>query len=117
MVATLHAVGLHNVSIDIGHVGIFRSLVKNTDLDSEQENRLFDMLQRKSIPDLQIYLKQLPLSGRLSEQLCQLANDVGFISEASIIENNCMFITSTPRRAKPRRTSNDSMRSSEVTGT
>ena len=85
MVTTLHAVGLHDASIDIGHVGIFRSLVKNTDLDSEQENRLFDMLQRKSIPDLQAYLQQLPLSDHLSEQLCQLAllnGDVSVIDEA-----------------------------------
>jgi len=85
MVNTLHAVGLHNASIDIGHVGIFRSLVKNTDLDSEQENRLFDMLQRKSIPDLQAYLQQLPLSDHLSGQLCQLAllnGDISVIDEA-----------------------------------
>ena len=85
MVTTLHAVGLHNASIDIGHVGIFRSLVKNTNLDSEQENRLFDMLQRKSIPDLQAYLQQLPLSDHLSEQLCQLAllnGDISVIDEA-----------------------------------
>jgi ATP phosphoribosyltransferase regulatory subunit len=85
MVATLHAVGLHNVSIDIGHVGIFRSLVKNTGLDSEQENRLFDMLQRKSIPDLQVYLQQLPLRDHLCEQLCQLAllnGDITVIDEA-----------------------------------
>ena len=61
MVATLHAMGLHDISLDLGHVGIFRSLVNNTGLDSEQENRLFDMLQRKSIPDLKIYLQQLPL--------------------------------------------------------
>jgi len=85
MVATLHAVGLHNASIDIGHVGIFRSLVKKTDLNSEQENRLFDMLQRKSIPDLQAYLHHLPLSDHLSEQLCQLAllnGDITVIDEA-----------------------------------
>ncbi len=85
MVSTLHAVGLREASIDIGHVGIFRSLVKNTDLDSEQENRLFDMLQRKSIPDLQAYLQQLPLSDRLAEQLCQLAmlnGDISIVDEA-----------------------------------
>ena len=85
MVATLHTVGLHNVSIDIGHVGIFRSLVKNTGLDDEQENRLFDMLQRKSIPDLQVYLQQLPLGDHLREQLCQLAllnGDISVIDEA-----------------------------------
>ncbi len=85
MVATLHAVGLHNISIDIGHVGIFGSLVKNAGLDEEQENRLFDMLQRKSIPDLQGYLHQLQLSEHLCEQLCQLAllnGDISVIDEA-----------------------------------
>jgi len=85
MVATLHAVGLHNISIDIGHVGIFRNLVKNTPLDWEQENRLFDMLQRKSIPDLKAYLQDLSLDDRLSEQLCQLAllnGDISVIDKA-----------------------------------
>ena len=73
MVTTLHAVGLNEVSIDVGHVGIFRNLVKDSQLDSEQEQRLFDMLQRKSIPDLNSYLQQLPLDDRLREQICQLA--------------------------------------------
>ena len=73
MVSTLHAVGLAEVSIDVGHVGIFRNLVKDSGLDSEQESTLFDMLQRKSIPDLQHYLQQLPLAARLREQVCQLA--------------------------------------------
>lgn len=85
MITTLHAVGLHNISIDIGHVGIFRSLVKNTRLDREQENRLFDMLQRKSIPDLRTYLQDLPLNDRLREQLCQLAllnGDISVIDKA-----------------------------------
>lgn len=85
MVATLHAVGLPGISLDIGHVGIFRSLVKNTGLDDEQENRLFDMLQRKSIPDLQVYLQQLPLSDPQREQFYRLAllnGDAGVIDEA-----------------------------------
>ncbi len=85
MVATLHAVGLDRVSLDLGHVGVFRGLVKNTALDAEQENRLFDMLQRKSIPDLEAYLRQLPLDARQSEQIYQLAllnGDVSVIDEA-----------------------------------
>ena len=85
MVATLHAVGLGRISLDLGHVGVFRSLVKQTSLDAEQENRLFDMLQRKSIPDLKTYLQQLPLDDRQREQFCQLAllnGDVDVIDEA-----------------------------------
>ncbi len=91
MVTTLHAVGLHNISIDIGHVGVFRNLVKNTPLDRDQENRLFDMLQRKSIPDLQVYLQQLPLNDHLCEQLCQLAllnGDISVIDEARKLYND-----------------------------
>ncbi len=85
MVATLHAVGLERVALDLGHVGIFRGLVKNTALEAEQENRLFDMLQRKSIPDLQDYLQRLPLTERQSEQIYQLAllnGDAAVIDEA-----------------------------------
>lgn len=85
MVETLHQAGLANISIDIGHVGIFRSLVSNTSLDREQENRLFDMLQRKSIPDLKEYLQQLPLSDQLRQQFAQLAllnGDLSIIAEA-----------------------------------
>jgi ATP phosphoribosyltransferase regulatory subunit len=85
MVATLHGVGLSEISIDVGHVGIFRNLVKNTDIDNHQEARLFDMLQRKSTPDLQQYLQGLPLSPERSQQICQLAllnGDVSVIDEA-----------------------------------
>ncbi len=85
MVGTLHAVGLDSISLDLGHVGIFRGLVKNTALEGEQESRLFDMLQRKSIPDLKAYLQQLPLDDPQREsfyQLALLSGDVGVIDEA-----------------------------------
>jgi len=85
MITTLHLVGLANVSIDIGHVGIFRNLVRTTTLDNDQENRLFDMLQRKAIPELEIYLNQLPLNDKLKEQFFQLAllnGDVSILDEA-----------------------------------
>ena len=85
MIATLHTVGLDDISIDIGHVGIFRNLVKHCGLDKTEENRLFDMLQRKSIPELQTYLQQLTLSDTLRDQICQLAllnGDVSVLSEA-----------------------------------
>lgn len=85
MIETLHISGLDTVAIDIGHVGIFRSLVKNTSLGEEQETRLFDMLQRKSIPELQNYIEDLSLSDEMREFFCQLAllnGDVSIISEA-----------------------------------
>lgn len=73
MIETLHSASLQTISIDLGHVGIFRSLVSNTRLDNDQENRLFEMLQRKSMPDLERYLQQLPLDEKLGAQIYQLA--------------------------------------------
>ncbi|MCZ6578562.1 MAG: ATP phosphoribosyltransferase regulatory subunit [Gammaproteobacteria bacterium] len=85
MIETLHTAGLDTISIDIGHVGIFRSLVRNTSLDPDQENRLFDMLQRKSIPELQEYLQHLPLQEPIRKQFFQLAllnGDISIIQQA-----------------------------------
>jgi len=93
MVTTLHSVGLKNASLDIGHVGIFRNLVHTTSLDNQQENRLFDMLQRKAIPELRSYLDQLPLSDLLREQFFQLAllnGDVSILDEARRIYADCV---------------------------
>ena len=92
MIETLHIAMLDTITIDIGHVGIFRSLMRNTSLDTEQENCLFDMLQRKSIPELQQYLQQLPLDGRLSDQIHQLAllnGDISMLEDARKVYADC----------------------------
>ena len=92
MIETLHTAELNTISIDIGHVGIFRSLARNTSLDTDQENRLFDMLQRKSIPELQQYLQELPLIEALRTQFKQLAllnGDISILDEARKVYADC----------------------------
>ncbi len=41
--------GIH---LDIGHVGLFRSLVKHAGLSKSTENQLSDLYQRKALPEL-----------------------------------------------------------------
>ncbi|MBC8209870.1 MAG: ATP phosphoribosyltransferase regulatory subunit [Gammaproteobacteria bacterium] len=85
MLETLQRVPLANVSIDLGHVGIFRSLFEQSGLERALENPLFDMLQRKSIPELKAFLLEQPLSANKREQFHQLAllnGDVETIDEA-----------------------------------
>ena len=87
MIETCHAVGLDKVSVDIGHVGIFRSLANMAGLDKNEENDLFDMLQRKSVPDLKQYLANLPVDQKLVDQLLSLAlmnGDLTVIDEARV---------------------------------
>ncbi|NOY62371.1 MAG: ATP phosphoribosyltransferase regulatory subunit [Gammaproteobacteria bacterium] len=74
MVATLCAAGLDRIHIDLGHVGIFRSLARAAQLSDVQEKILFEALQRKAIPEIERFLDALPIDDALSEMLAGLAN-------------------------------------------
>lgn len=52
MLEMLALTGLLNVHLDLGHVGIYRSLTRQAGLSSAQESELFDVLQRKARPEL-----------------------------------------------------------------
>ena len=85
MLETLQRIPLKNVSIDLGHVGIFRSLFEQSGLNKSLENQLFEMLQRKSIPELKAFLLKQPLSETRRNQFLQLAllnGDAETINEA-----------------------------------
>lgn len=53
MLASLARTGLREISLDLGHVGIFRGLVGQYEIDEELEARLFDALQRKAKPEIE----------------------------------------------------------------
>ena len=52
MVETLNQTGLKSVFVNLGHIGIFRGLVKQAGITLEDESHVFDALQRKSAADL-----------------------------------------------------------------
>ncbi|HGX94171.1 MAG TPA: ATP phosphoribosyltransferase regulatory subunit, partial [Candidatus Tenderia sp.] len=58
MMEMLNRCGLDGVHIDLGHVGIYRGLIKEAGLSAEQEEILFDVLQRKAKPELESHLCQ-----------------------------------------------------------
>ncbi len=53
---------IKDLVLDLGHVGIVNGLVDHVDLDSEQREDYFDMLTRKSIPEIDHWLDQQGLS-------------------------------------------------------
>lgn len=59
MMETLALAELGPVSVDLGHVGIFRALSKAAGLDAQQEGLLFDALQRKAVPEIQTLLADM----------------------------------------------------------
>ncbi|HFE39183.1 MAG TPA: ATP phosphoribosyltransferase regulatory subunit [Gammaproteobacteria bacterium] len=58
MLGALQRSGLDVSSLDLGHVGIFRELVKQFGIDPSLESRLFDALQRKAKTDIQDLLAE-----------------------------------------------------------
>ncbi len=73
MVETLALTGIEDLYIDLGHVGIYRGLARDAQLDAEQEALLFDALQRKAIPEIEEFLAGMALSTAQRERLAGLA--------------------------------------------
>lgn len=65
MLETLAVAGVNDVHLDLGHVAIFRELVRKVGLDREREALLFEALQRQALPEIRQYLTAwtLPASG------------------------------------------------------
>lgn len=60
LAATLALADLSATRIDLGHVGIFRALVKRAELDADQVEELFGALQAKDVPTLDALTANLP---------------------------------------------------------
>jgi ATP phosphoribosyltransferase regulatory subunit len=52
MVGALHAAGIHDLRVDLGHVAVFGGLMRRFGIAGERESELFQVLQTKDIPSL-----------------------------------------------------------------
>ena len=60
LLQSLALIGVEGVHLDLGHVGVFRSLVVSAEIDSDLEARLFTALQLKDVPSLRDLVSALP---------------------------------------------------------
>lgn len=72
MLETLTAAGVRNLHLDLGHVGIYRAIAARLKLVAEDEAALFDILQRKSRPDLSEFAKAQKLKPAAVDALATL---------------------------------------------
>jgi len=85
MIETLKSVGLKDFHIDLGHVGIFRSLAAQAELSPGEEEILFDTLQRKAVTELSDSVSALSISDEQKQQfiaLVDLNGDISVIDKA-----------------------------------
>ena len=74
LVETLKVSGIEQLYIDLGHVGIFRSLVQQAGLNQTQEEQFFDALQRKAKPELLEFVTAWRLPSDIANMLMALAD-------------------------------------------
>lgn len=53
MLETLRSANIDRLTLDLGHVGIYRALIEQAGLSAEDEGHLFDTLQRKAGTDIE----------------------------------------------------------------
>lgn len=56
-----HTHTLEGAHLDLGHVGLFRSLVKHAGLNKNTESELSDLYQRKALPELEEFTQSLAM--------------------------------------------------------
>jgi len=83
MLETLALTGVRDVHMDLGHVGIYRSLAAYAGLDSTAERQLFDALQRKAVEEVTSLTEALPAAVRdMLRALVELCGGRGVLDEA-----------------------------------
>lgn len=74
MAEALRSVGISELHMDLGHVGIFRGLARAAGLSSETEAQLFEALQRKARPEVEAILAAVPMAAAERTRLAALAD-------------------------------------------
>lgn len=91
MLETLMAAGVQKVHLDLGHVGIYRALAARLELSAGDEAALFDILQRKSQPDLRVFASSRKLRSAAASALATLMDlngDIGVLKRARLLLKN-----------------------------
>jgi ATP phosphoribosyltransferase regulatory subunit len=73
LLESLALLAITDVHVDLGHVGIFRALAADAGLSKSRENNLFEALQRKAIPEIEVMLDDWQLDAAQRRRLAALA--------------------------------------------
>lgn len=77
LLETLRTAALPRPHIELGHVGIYRALAEQAGLSQQQEEALFELLQRKAATEIAAWVQSNVTDAALSELLRQLPGLAG----------------------------------------
>ncbi len=74
MIAALHCAGIEDIHLDLGHVGVFRSLCEQIGLSGHDQSTLFVLLQKKAVPDIEAFAHSIGVGEATRQLLCNLCS-------------------------------------------
>ncbi len=74
MLEALQLVGIENICLDLGHVGIFDGVVEQAGLRKDQQRTLQALLQQRALPEYEQFLSGCSLAGGWQEILMALSD-------------------------------------------
>ena len=85
MLDSLKLAGIEEITLDLGHVGIFAWLAERISEQGEETEELFDLIQGKRIPEIKSWIGNSNISANLKElvlELPGLAGDLTLLDRA-----------------------------------
>ncbi len=82
MLSSLSSLGLNNLTLSLGHVSIVDQLMALAEIDGAEKQQVIDILQRKAVPEFNVFISNLKLNQQLKNafnnllSLCGDANTV-----------------------------------------
>ncbi|HEC12456.1 MAG TPA: ATP phosphoribosyltransferase regulatory subunit [Acidiferrobacteraceae bacterium] len=86
LITALELIGIPAPNLGIGHVGIYRELVNESQLEADTEEVLFDALRRKSKPDVQAFLTASKLGDDYKRMFAGLIDLNGEVAEFGVAQ-------------------------------
>ena len=74
MISTINACGIDTILLDLDHTGIFEALMEKAGFGQDTRNDLYQILQHKSLPDLEKLMSQADCSGEIKTAVLDLVN-------------------------------------------
>jgi ATP phosphoribosyltransferase regulatory subunit len=81
MLTTLEKAGLTEITLDLGHVGIYQALIEQTTLSQDLRTELFSLLRLRALPELASWLNASNLPEHQKQWFVSLPNMAGNVSD------------------------------------
>ncbi len=67
MLESMQVMNLNDIKLSLGHVGIVDELISLAELDEKQAGELIDILERKAIPEYEIFIANTPVQSKVED--------------------------------------------------